>query len=127
MGWDWPELLELGDFLSEPLTGTAGLLRKQREHNYFDETEAAPVSCMRFLLIESDPCNAERISSALTQANHTVIPTSGFGEASEALEVQKFDAILLPHSRVSDELDEFTGNARRLERSQRNPTRTCIL
>jgi two-component system, sensor histidine kinase and response regulator len=108
------------------VAGTAVLLRDKRKHDY-SETEDALVSCMRFLLIENDPDNAERISSALTQAKHTVTPTGGFGEASEALEIQKFDAILLPHARLKEGFQEFTGNLRRFECSQRNATRTCIL
>ena len=50
---------------------------------------------LRVLLVGKDPGQGERISSLLSGAQHAVLPASGLEEAFEALEVQKFDAVLL--------------------------------
>ncbi len=83
------------------------------------------MSSLRVLLIEKNVQEAERIASVLTEANHAVIPTNGFPEAAEALQVQRFDAVLVGSS--SDGIAAFTNKLRQLEKKQRSTARTAVL
>src|SRR5581483_103750 len=74
---------------------------------------------LRLLLVEGDPREAERISSALVNASHTVLPATNFQEASEALDIQRFDAVVLGRALHAQEMGEFTSKLRALEHSQR--------
>lgn len=85
------------------------------------------MGALRVLLIENDPEESERISSVLADAHHDVLSASGFEDASQALLVQKFDAVLLGSTDPADRLNEFTTNLRSLDRSHRNSGRTTIL
>ena len=87
----------------------------------------ANISNLRVLLIENDPGKSERFSSLLENAQHAVLPLTGLEEASEALEIQKFDAILMPSGVPDQDLKSFTAKLRRLEQNQRSPARTPIL
>jgi two-component system, sensor histidine kinase and response regulator len=82
---------------------------------------------LRVLLVDGDRDELERISSALAGANHTVLPAAGFKEASEALYVERFDAVLLARPVPDAGLAEFTAKLRELDRSQRNSVRTPVL
>ncbi len=82
---------------------------------------------LRLLLVEGDPREAERISSALVNASHTVLPATNFQEASEALDIQKFDAVVLGRALHAQEMVEFTSKLRALERSQRASMQTPVL
>ncbi len=62
----------------------------------------------------------------LEEANHAVVPARGFGEACEALLVEKFDAVLVG-SPGGAGLAEFTTKLRQSERKQRNPAHTAVL
>ena len=84
-------------------------------------------SNLRVLLIENDPSESERISSLLESAHHAVLPLHGLDEAAEALEIQKFDAVLLPSGAPDRELKSFTAKLRQLEQNQRSAVRTPIL
>ena len=53
------------------------------------------MNMLRVLLIDDDPAECERIATRLERAQHTVLPLSGFDEAAEALEIQRFDAVIL--------------------------------
>ena len=85
------------------------------------------MGALRVLLIEKNSDESQRISSVLTDANHDVLSATGFEDASQALLVQKFDAILLGSPAGVDRAVEFTTNLRALEQKQRNPGRTAIL
>ncbi len=85
------------------------------------------INTLRVLLIESDPREAERISSLLESAHHAVLPLNGFDEASEALEIQKFDAVLLPSGAPDTELRLFTAKLRQLEQRQHAAVKAPIL
>jgi two-component system, sensor histidine kinase and response regulator len=82
---------------------------------------------LRVLLIEKDPGESERISSLLESAHHAVLPLNGLEEAAEALEIQKFDVVLLPSGAPDNELRSFTAKLRQLEQNQRSALRTPIL
>lgn len=84
------------------------------------------MSSFRVLLIEENHEDAERISSVLAQANHTVLPAHGFAEASEALQVQRFDAILMG-TLGPESIAEFTAKLRQVERKHRSSSRTAVL
>ena len=85
------------------------------------------MGALRVLLIEKNSDESQRISSVLTDANHDVLSATGFEDASQALLIQKFDAILLGSPAGADRAGEFTTNLRALERKQRNSGRTAIL
>lgn len=82
---------------------------------------------LRVLVVDGDPAELQRISSVLESANHTVLPTQGFEEASEALFVERFDAVLLAPPVQDAGLAEFTAKLRELDQSQRNSVRTPVL
>jgi two-component system sensor histidine kinase/response regulator len=82
---------------------------------------------LRLLLVEADPHEAERISCVLANANHSVLPATNFQEASEALDLQRFDAVLLGRPARADDMTEFTSKLRALENSQRSSGRTPVL
>jgi HPt (histidine-containing phosphotransfer) domain-containing protein len=82
---------------------------------------------LRLLLVEADPQQAERISAALVNANHSVLPATNFQEASEALDIQRFDAVVLGRALQAREMGEFTSKLRTLERSQRASAQTPVL
>ena len=81
---------------------------------------------LRVLVIEQNPRESERIASILEEANHAVLPATGFAEASEALLVQRFDAVLLGCP-AADGMTEFTTKLRQLEKKQRSGTRAPVL
>lgn len=85
------------------------------------------MNTLRVLLVEHDPSESERISSALLDANHAVIPTSGLDEASEALLIQKFDAVLLGSLPRAHKVAEFTAQLRSLEKQQNAADRTAVI
>lgn len=85
------------------------------------------MDALRVLLIEKNSEESERISSLLAGANHDVVPASGFEDASEALRIQKFDAVLVGSWAAPDGVAEFATNLRALERNQRNAGRTAVL
>lgn len=85
------------------------------------------MGALRILLVEKNPAESERITSLLESANHDVLSATGFEDASEALLVQKFDAVLLGSLGAADGVAAFTATLRALENSQRNSGRTAIL
>jgi DNA-binding response OmpR family regulator len=91
------------------------------------ESGGAGVTPLRVLLIEGDPREADGISSALTRANHAVLPAAGLEEASEAVLVQKFDAVLLASPLPLEAVAEFSAHLRTIEKSQGNATRIPVL
>lgn len=87
----------------------------------------ANISTLRVLLIENNPGESQRLSLLLESAHHAVLPLADLQEAAEALEIQKFDAVLLPSGAPDSQLKSFTAKLRRLEENQRWSVRTPIL
>ncbi len=82
---------------------------------------------LRVLLVDSDSEQSQRIASLLSEGNHTVLPAGGLEEASEALFVQRFDAVLLGSPVRADELSEFKATLRKLEKAQPAPVKIPVL
>ncbi|HEY7305305.1 MAG TPA: Hpt domain-containing protein [Bryobacteraceae bacterium] len=53
------------------------------------------MNSLRVLVVDRDREKSEQICSMLTSASHLALPAHGLDEASEALSLQKFDAVLL--------------------------------
>jgi HPt (histidine-containing phosphotransfer) domain-containing protein/CheY-like chemotaxis protein len=85
------------------------------------------MNSLRVLLVDGGSEKSEAISATLAWANHTVLPTTGLEEASEALTVEQFDAVLLASSFPAPGLADFTARLRRLEESQRAAVRIPVL
>jgi two-component system sensor histidine kinase/response regulator len=85
------------------------------------------MSTLRALLIESDNLEAARISNALSEAGHFVLAASGFDEASEALSVQKWDAILISGPHCSENLARFAAELRKMESNSSDSARTVLV
>ena len=73
---------------------------------------------LRFLLIHADASQSERISSALEGAHHTVLPMPSLDEASEALGLERFDAVLLGAAFADGSVAEFKAKLRLLAETQ---------
>jgi two-component system, sensor histidine kinase and response regulator len=82
---------------------------------------------LRFLLVHADATQSERISSVLESAHHTVLPTPSLDEATEALSLQRFDAILLGAPFTNGKVAAFKAKLREVEQSQRSFVCTPIL
>jgi HPt (histidine-containing phosphotransfer) domain-containing protein/CheY-like chemotaxis protein len=82
---------------------------------------------LRVLVIERDPEKLERISTVLTEAQYEVLPAPSFGEATEALQVQRFDAVLVGSPGKPHEQADFTAGLRRIERSNGLLSKTPVL
>ncbi|MGH9583744.1 MAG: Hpt domain-containing protein [Bryobacteraceae bacterium] len=82
---------------------------------------------LRILLIDCDPGESERISSRLSGARHSVIAASGLEEASEFLEIQRFDAVLLAAQGDDGAVGKFAAKLRVLDAGQRSAAHTPIL
>lgn len=85
------------------------------------------MNTLRVLVVNKDQEEAERLAGVLADANHTALPASGLEEASEALFVQKWDAVLLGSPLPWEGVAEFTAKLRQLESTQRAPGRTPVL
>lgn len=82
---------------------------------------------LRVLVVNSDGQEAERLAGRLASADHTALQATGLQEASEALVVQKFDAVLLGSGLPADAVREFTSRLRELERGQRSAAQAPVL
>jgi HPt (histidine-containing phosphotransfer) domain-containing protein/CheY-like chemotaxis protein len=82
---------------------------------------------LRVLVVNSDGQEAERLAGRLASADHAALPATGLEEASEALVVQKFDAVLLGSELPADAVQEFTAKLRELERFQRSAAPAPVL
>jgi HPt (histidine-containing phosphotransfer) domain-containing protein len=85
------------------------------------------MNTLRVLVVNSDLREAEHLAERLTDARHTALPAAGLEEATEALLVQKFDAVLLGSPLPSECVADFTAKLRKLERSQRAATPAPVL
>lgn len=82
---------------------------------------------LRVLLIEREPAKLQRINKVLSDANYEVLAANSFGEAMEALQVQKFDAILIGSPGDTQAQAEFTSKLRSMERSHGWMSKTPVL
>jgi HPt (histidine-containing phosphotransfer) domain-containing protein len=85
------------------------------------------MNSLRFLLVHSNLQQAERIAAVLAGANHTVLPAAGLDEASDALGIEQFDAVLLESEFTRRGLTEFSAKLRGMEESRRLSTRVPII
>lgn len=82
---------------------------------------------LRVLIVEGDTARAERLSNVLESAQCDVLPLQDFKDASEALQMQHFDAVLIPSAKVDAELQVFAAKLRALEKSSRQGMPTAIV
>jgi HPt (histidine-containing phosphotransfer) domain-containing protein len=85
------------------------------------------MNSLRVLVIERDPDKLRRINSVLTDAQYEVLPAQSFGEATEALQVQRFDAVLIGSPGSPQQQVEFTLRLRKIERSLGILSKTPVL
>jgi HPt (histidine-containing phosphotransfer) domain-containing protein/CheY-like chemotaxis protein len=76
------------------------------------------IHALRFLLIHGDPEGADRLASLLATAHHVVVATPNLAEATEALCIERFDAIVLDAALPLAEVAEFSAGLRRIEERQ---------
>lgn len=76
------------------------------------------MNALRFLLIHGDSQCAGRICSLLMGAQHTVLAAPNLAEATEALYVERFDAVVLDARLPLPDVAAFATNLRRVEESQ---------
>ncbi len=81
---------------------------------------------LRVLVVGVDPGQVNQICARLASANHSVLAANGLEEASEALEIQRFDAILLDTHIEPEAIRRFTEKLRAMEAGQRQPGRAAI-
>ncbi|MBV8895061.1 MAG: Hpt domain-containing protein [Acidobacteriaceae bacterium] len=82
---------------------------------------------LRVLVIERDAQKLERICEALNDVQYEVLPAASFSEATEALAVQRFDAVLVGSPGDSQAQADFTGGLRKMERSLGLLSKTPVL
>lgn len=85
------------------------------------------MSKLRVLVVHNNSVELDRISNLLEKDNHLVFPLEKMSEASEALELQLFDAVLIPNDTPQEDLAVFASNLRKSENSRHAQTRTSIL
>ena len=85
------------------------------------------MSNLKVLLVQSSPEKGSRIAAALEQAQHFVMPADNFEDASEALLVQHWDAVLLSPPITWDGLDQFAFQLRKMESDDRNLSKTPLV
>src|SRR4051795_8210122 len=85
------------------------------------------MSRLRVLVVHEDSAELDRLSNLLEKGSHVVLPLEKMAEASEALGLQRFDAVLLPEHTPVEELAAFVSNLRRMEQDCRGGSRTSIL
>ncbi len=85
------------------------------------------MSALRVLLIGSEEAESQHILTVLSEANHAVLPVPSFEEASEALLIQKFDAVLITRKAPGGSVADFAAQLRQAEKNGRNVARTPVL
>ena len=85
------------------------------------------MSKLRILLVHNDAGESDRISNLLEKAGHSVLVLETMADASEALGLQRFDAVLLPESTPAEELGAFASGLREAEKTRRVEARTPII
>jgi two-component system, sensor histidine kinase and response regulator len=82
---------------------------------------------LRVLVIERDVQKLQRINAALSDARYEVLAAASFDEATEALMVQRFDAILVGSAGDMQAHADFTARLRKMERSLGLLSKTPVL
>ncbi len=82
---------------------------------------------LRVLLVDNDVNESERIAGRLEQAHHAVLPAGGLEEAAQALEIQRFDAVIVSSKLVSEELRTFRQKLNSAASNGRVPTQVPFL
>jgi HPt (histidine-containing phosphotransfer) domain-containing protein len=85
------------------------------------------MSRLRVLLVHHDAGELDRISTLLGKAGHSVLPLETMDDASEALGLQRFDAVLVPESTQADALAAFASTLRKIEKAGRAEGRTALI
>lgn len=85
------------------------------------------MSKLRVLLVHNDAGESDRSSNLLEKAGHSVLALETMADASEALGLQRFDAVLLPESTPADELAALASGLREAEKTRREKTRTPLI
>lgn len=62
---------------------------------------------LRVLLVDNDPRASDRFSDRLERASHIVLPINALEDAVQALEVQRFDAVLMTSRLLNDDVLNF--------------------
>jgi HPt (histidine-containing phosphotransfer) domain-containing protein len=83
------------------------------------------MSTLRLLLV--DPNSDQAALPASVAAGSVVLPAANLSEASEAIVLQRFDAILLREPLSLAAVEEFTTSLRNLEKAQKNLASTPVL
>lgn len=76
------------------------------------------MTALRFLLVHGDSHGSGRISSLLTNAHHVVLAAPTLAAATEALSIERFDAVVLDAALPLAEVAEFASSLRRVEGRQ---------
>jgi two-component system, sensor histidine kinase and response regulator len=79
------------------------------------------------ILIVGGPEHLDQITSALTEAGHKILPVCGLNEASEALLIQRFDAVLLGAGIPAADIPAFTATLKDLDRRSGSESKTAVL
>jgi two-component system sensor histidine kinase/response regulator len=87
---------------------------------------SALVDTLRILIVGS-PEHLDQITSALTQAGHNIMAVNGLDQASEALLIQRFDAVLLGAGIPAAGIPAFTASLKDLDRRSGSESRTAVL
>ena len=82
------------------------------------------MNSLRVLMV-GDTEHSERAATCLEQEGYNVVPVSDCSEAAEALEIQKFDAVVLGSDLLPGELSRFAATV--VELNGRSQTRTALL
>ncbi|MFL6416005.1 MAG: Hpt domain-containing protein [Bryobacteraceae bacterium] len=85
------------------------------------------MSKLSVLVVHKDTAELDRLSNLLQKGSHSVLPLETMTDASEALGLQRFDAVLLAENTPADELAHFAATLRGMERDRRADGRTSIL
>ena len=85
------------------------------------------MSKLRVLVVDNDAAELDRISNFLQPGGYSVLQLETMAEASEALDLQRFDAVLFSPNTPAAELAAFTSKVRQMEKNRRGETRTAIL
>ncbi|MDQ2843103.1 MAG: response regulator, partial [Acidobacteriota bacterium] len=86
--------------------------------SYNRKDQPLQIDGLRILLVEEDNSRADKLVSLLFASRHSATPVASLDEATEALSIQKFDAVLLGSSYPRENVAGFARKLRDLgERS----------
>lgn len=82
---------------------------------------------LRVLLVDNNPENSGRVAGLLEQASHAVLPAADLHEATLALDLQQFDAVIVASQVMSEDLLAFRKDLARVEQNSRPPVRIPVV